>query len=287
GVGVSRGYNGSQVFNTAYAAADPTEPNHCDLNGGASYWYAYQPPADGTLILDTVGSSYDTFIAAYTFDPPYSSYADLIPVACDDNGAGTNGAARLEVAAPQWRQFLVVVDGVNGARGTVHLNYRLDTNRPPVPPTLMQAPTPSRVAVGQDVTLQPMVSGSPPLRFTWRKDDRPLPDATNRVLWLQSVAPEHSGTYLVSVFNHVGGPLEVPMSLRVLVPPQLQCQRLPDGSELLWFISTAGQNYRVERADTLDGSWRMEPALYPGDGSVITLTNGTSNTAQFFRLRVE
>ena len=33
GAGVSRGYNGSQVFNTTYATPDPTEPNHCGLNG--------------------------------------------------------------------------------------------------------------------------------------------------------------------------------------------------------------------------------------------------------------
>ena len=116
GAGVSRGYNGSQVFNTTYATPDPSEPNHCGLNGGASYWYAYQPPADGTLVLDTSGSSFDTFIAAYTFNPPLTSYADLIPLTCDNDSAGTDGAARLEFAAPRNRQFLVVLDGVNGAR---------------------------------------------------------------------------------------------------------------------------------------------------------------------------
>ena len=43
-IGVVRGYNGSQVFNTTLATTDPTEPPHCGVAGGASYWLMYQPP---------------------------------------------------------------------------------------------------------------------------------------------------------------------------------------------------------------------------------------------------
>jgi len=286
-VGVSRGYNGSQVFNTTYATADPTEPNHCGLNGSASYWYAYEPPADGTLMLDTIGSSFDTFIAAYTFNPPFTSYADLIPLACDNDSAGTNGAARLEFAAPKSRQFLVVVDGISGARGIARLNYRLDTNRPPIPPTLIQASATSSVAVGADVTLQPAILGSPPLRFIWRKETNLLAGATNRFLQLSNVAPPHSGNYIVTVSSHIGSPLEVLMPLRVLVPPQLRFLPQPDGSGPLGFISVTGQNYFIEETDALDHPWRPWLDSYPGNGSLIILTNAIRDSAVFYRVRVE
>lgn len=129
--GLTRGYSGSQIFNTVFARRDPDEPAHCGIVGTASYWFAYQPPADGTAVLDTDGSDFDTVLAVYTFDPPLIGYAGLIPVACDHN-SGTNGlTSRLEFAASKERTYLIVVDGANGTRGVAHLNYRLRTDTAP------------------------------------------------------------------------------------------------------------------------------------------------------------
>lgn len=285
--GVSRGYNGSQVFNTTYATADPNEPNHCGLNGSASYWYAYQPPADGTLVLDTIGSSFDTFIAVYTFNPPFASYADLIPLTCDDNSAGTNGAALLEFAAPKSRQFLVVIDGINGTRGIARLNYHLDTNRPPAAPTLVQSPTPRTVATGVSVSLSPAVAGSPPLHFLWRKGTNLIVGATNSILALDSITPAQSGEYRVTISSHVGQPLEVPMALRVVVPPQLQFLPQADATRLLSFTGLLSQRYFIEVTESLDAPWRPLGGELIGDGSPIVLTNDLTPPANFFRVRVE
>lgn len=129
--GLTRGYSGSQIFNTVFARRDPDEPAHCGIVGTASYWFAYQPPADGTAVLDTEGSDFDTVLAVYTFEPPLIGYAGLIPVACDHN-SGTNGlTSRLEFAASKDRTYLVVVDGANGTRGVAQLNYRLRTETAP------------------------------------------------------------------------------------------------------------------------------------------------------------
>jgi len=285
--GVSRGYNGSQVFNTTYATPDPTEPNHCGLNGSASYWYAYQPPADGTLVLDTIGSSFDTFIAAYTFNPPLTSYADLIPLICDNDSAGTNGAARLEFAAPKNRQFLVVLDGINGARGIARLNYRLDTNRPPIAPTLVQSPSPGNVAAGLNVMLQPALAGSPPLHFIWHKGTNLLTGETNGFLQLVNVTPAHSGEYHATIFSHVGGPLEVLMPLRVLVPPRMQFGAQSGGSMVLSFSGVSGQRYVVEQTDALDHPWQPWTNSYSGDGSPIVWTNSFGFSNAFLRVRIE
>jgi hypothetical protein len=74
-IGVSRGYNGVQIFNTLYAAREPDEPAHCGVSGGASYWLAYQAPASGSLILDTQGSGFDTVLAVYTYEEPLVGFA--------------------------------------------------------------------------------------------------------------------------------------------------------------------------------------------------------------------
>lgn len=285
--GVSRGYNGSQVFNTAYATPDPSEPNHCSLNGGASYWYAYQPPADGTLVLDTIGSSFDTFIAAYTFNPPLTSYADLIPLTCDNDSAGTDGAARLEFAAPRNRQFLLVLDGVNGARGIARLNYMLDTNRLPVVPTLLQSPSPGNMASGLSVILQPAVTGSPPLHFVWHKGTNLLAGETNGFLQFVNITPAHSGEYHATIFSHVGEPLDVLMPLNVVIPPQIQLTPQADRSMVLSFPGIAGQRYVVEQTDALDHPWQPWTNSYSGDGSLIVLTNIFINSNAFLRVRIE
>jgi hypothetical protein len=285
--GVSRGYNGTQIFNTTYATPDPAEPQHCGLAGGASFWYAYQPPANGTMTLDTIGSSFDTFLAVYTFDLPFTGYADLISIVCDDNGAGTNGAARLEFAAPRNRQFLVVVDGINGARGTVKLNYRLDTNLPPVAPTLMQAPVPRTAAAGTDISLQAEILGSAPLRFTWRKGTNIVEGATNSALPLANVAPDHSGDYSVTVSSHVGSPLDVVLPLRVVIAPRMQYLAGP-GSVLSFSLSTVtGQRYVVEQTDALGHAWLPFTNVLVGDGSVMSFTNAVAGGTRFLRVRVE
>jgi hypothetical protein len=125
-VGVSRGYNGAQVFNTTYATPDPNEPQHCGVTGGASYWFAYEPPTNGTLHLDTIGSLYDTVLAAYEIPTGEFTFPNLISLACDNDGVALHGPSSVQIQVVVGKQYLVAVDGVGGARGIAQLNYRLE-----------------------------------------------------------------------------------------------------------------------------------------------------------------
>lgn len=287
GAGVSRGYNGVQVFDTTFATPDPGEPVHCGISGGASYWYAYAAPADGTVTLDSIGSTFDTFIAVYAFNAPFGGYADLIPVACDDNSAGTNGAARLEFAVPKGRQFLVVLDGVNGARGIAHLNYRLDTNRPPMAPTLLAAPLPAAAALGADFVLRPPVVGSPPLQFVWRKGTALITGATASELVLPQINFESAGDYFVSVSSYLGGPLEVRLPVRVVVAPAVRLLSVTDGTIRLSIENAPDQAYQIEHTADLSAPWEVLTNGFLRDGSLLTLSNLPTVGSHFFRLRVE
>ena len=131
GTGLSRGYNGTQVFSTTTGTHDPNEPEHCGVQGGASYWFAYDPPETGTVHLDTEGSDFDTILAVYTFDPPLTGYESLIPVACDNNSGANGLTSKLEFGGELGRSYFVVVDGVAGASGVAHLNYTLTPSTPP------------------------------------------------------------------------------------------------------------------------------------------------------------
>jgi len=116
------GYTGSQTFSTTGSGGQNGEPVHCDVVGGHSKWYAYIPPTNGTLHLNTDGSNFDTLLAVYT---GCCTFATLTPVDCDNN-SGTNGlASSLSFWATSNTVYYIAVDGVGGVTGTVKLNYRL------------------------------------------------------------------------------------------------------------------------------------------------------------------
>ncbi len=126
--GPVRGYRGTQIFSTVGATKDPGEPNHCGEAGGASAWYAYQPPASGSLAINTEGSDFDTVLAVYT--GPGTDFESLVSVACD-NDSGSNGkTSKVLFRVTKDTVYYIAVDGVGGAAGTVVLNYAL--NRPPI-----------------------------------------------------------------------------------------------------------------------------------------------------------
>lgn len=120
---ISRGYAGTHLFSTFGAISEPGEPLHCGVPGGSSYWFALAAEEAGEIRLDTEGSGFDTVLAVYTADGP--SFADLQPVACDDNSGSDGQDSKLTFIAEASVIYLIAIDGVNGARGTVRLNYAL------------------------------------------------------------------------------------------------------------------------------------------------------------------
>jgi hypothetical protein len=61
---------------TATTGAD----DPADCTGGGSVWYTVTATADETIVIDTFGSDYDTFLGVYTGSP-----GDLTLVACNDD----------------------------------------------------------------------------------------------------------------------------------------------------------------------------------------------------------
>ncbi|MBM3823990.1 MAG: hypothetical protein FJ404_14085 [Verrucomicrobia bacterium] len=124
GTAVARGYSGSQVFNSFGSTTEANEPNHCGVIGGASQWFTYQAEADGSLLVSTGGSEFDTVLAVYTGSG--ADFESLTLVACDDN-SGPNGATSLvRFTATAGTVYYIAVDGIGGAAGRVKLSYALD-----------------------------------------------------------------------------------------------------------------------------------------------------------------
>jgi hypothetical protein len=120
---VARGFTGTQIFTTVGSTKELGEPNHCGIIGGASQWFAYQPPVSGTLVITTDGSDFDTVLAVYTGSG--TDFASLVPVACDNDSGLDGRTSRVSFPAVAGTTYYVAVDGVNAATGNVQLNYAL------------------------------------------------------------------------------------------------------------------------------------------------------------------
>ena len=232
---VARGYSGAQIFSTLSAVKDAGEPSHGGVIGGASVWYSYDAPTNGVLKISTEGSTFDTVMAVYS--GLATDFESLVLQAFDNNSGadGRTSVAVLPVVAGT--SLFVVVDGVNGARGVVQLNYDLalapviaqlkteaigaSLMRQSVSSLGVEVLVPSSVMVDQNVRLVVVATNqlaSVPLTYRWKFNGFDIPGATNAALELRQVTQANSGDYTVTVGNFAGSVVSAPLKLIVNVP---------------------------------------------------------------------
>jgi hypothetical protein len=91
---------------TTNASEETDEPDHADNFGGRSIWWSWVAPTNGKAIFQTVGSDFDTLIAAYTGN----AVGGLSLVGSDDDNGG-NLTSRLTFLALAGVTYQIAVDG--------------------------------------------------------------------------------------------------------------------------------------------------------------------------------
>ncbi len=114
------GPTGRTTGSNVEATLEPNEPVHHHFSAGRSVWWQWQAPADGTAVIDTFGSNFDTILAVYTG----SSLQSLQLVASNDDAPHTL-QSRVEFAATGGTVYQVAVAGYSGASGNINLNWNL------------------------------------------------------------------------------------------------------------------------------------------------------------------
>ena len=257
---ISRGYTTTQIFSTVGATKDPGEPNHCGVVGGASEWFAYQAQANGTLHINTDGSSYNTVLAVYTgsgFD-----YASLTCVA--SNNVAGNGGDRVRFGATSGTIYYIAVDGVGGASGTVKLNVNLGDA-----PSITAQPQSKTVATGSNVTFSVTATGSATLYYQWRINGVTIAGATNTSYTKTNA--QTNATYSVVVSNMINTATSSGATLTVLTPPSITSD--PSG-----VVTNAGANVTFSvgatGSATLKYQWKFNGAnLLNQTNATLSLTN--------------
>ena len=242
-VTVSAGVLGSQVMSNLESSSELDEPIHGDVAGGSSRWLTLEAASAGTMVVDTIGSDIDTVIAVYT-GPDLSN---LTLIGSDDNGAPDGIRSRLEFAVVASGEYHVVADGVDGAQGTIQLNWALGA-----PPAITQSPIDAVVQEHQAAMLGVTATGTAPLSYQWQFNGVDIPGETAADLSLASFGSEDEGSYGVRVENLAGSSLSATAFLALERTVQLfSPQRLGDGSFQFDMTGTTRQDYEVESAGDL------------------------------------
>ena len=284
--GVAIGYNGTQIYNTTNAVVDPSAPLICGVPPGAAYWFSYTAPTNGLMSVDTGGSVIPTLLAAFTYTGPLVSYTNLTSVACDNNAStGTNTDSTVQFVVTNGGNYFIVVGGVNGARGEVHLNYSLVAGLPSAPPVLTSPPQSLLVSAGTPVALSTVASGTGKLGYSWWKNNAPVRGKTSPSLFLSQPAVSDSGNYFVIVTNSSGSVTSAPAVVTVIGAPMASLN--PASNYLVSaFPGTRGYQYQADWTATLPpSSWSNFNSQFPDYGGILWLTNSTlSNNCLFLRV---
>ena len=102
---------------------EPVNPDICGplpADFGATVWYTYTPIASHSITVDTLGSDFDTVIAAWWYDPGENL---LWPIDCnDDANPGVTLQSELTLALTGNVIYFFQVGGYGGASGDLEFN---------------------------------------------------------------------------------------------------------------------------------------------------------------------
>jgi hypothetical protein len=120
------GPSGTVTGTSSNATKEPGEPFHAGNRGGHSVWYRWVAPTSGSATFDTLGSSFDTTLSAYTG----GSVGALNPLAgSDDIQDGVIRASRVTFNVTAGTTYHIAVDGWNGDFGSVTLNWSVSQSQ--------------------------------------------------------------------------------------------------------------------------------------------------------------
>lgn len=106
------------------ALSEAGEPAHAGNPASASVWYRWTANVTANVAFSTRGSSFDTVAAVYSGPANNSTFANLVPIAANDNAPGTVlNFSRVEFQAIAGTTYYFVIDGKNGASGNVSMSF--------------------------------------------------------------------------------------------------------------------------------------------------------------------
>jgi uncharacterized repeat protein (TIGR03803 family) len=264
GGGDTGGFSVSQTFSTVGAQGEPGEPAIDGQIGGSPVWYAYIAPTNGSMVVSTAGSGFNTLLGI--FIGPGDSFSTLTNIAAGYTTNRTlNGQPRLLLTnVPAGQTNYIVVDGYLGASGVVHLNIGFGN-----PVTITNPPQNQLAAAGGTATFTVGATGSTPFKYAWQFNGTNLSGATSETLTIANVQTAKAGTYTVVVSNLISAASNS-ATLSVGALPTITTQAL---SHTVAPGSTAKLKVTATGTPPLTYQWTFDGNSIGTNGPALSVTN--------------
>ncbi len=112
------GTSGQVMGSNLGATRETGEPEIAGNPGGASVWWAWQAPGNGTYTFSTAGSSFDTIEAVCT-----GTAVNVLTVIASNDDYGTSVTSSVTFTATAGTIYYINVDGYDGAEGAITLTW--------------------------------------------------------------------------------------------------------------------------------------------------------------------
>ena len=184
-----------------------SQPNPVSGNVGVSLSYAFT--YTGTPSLP------QSFTVSGTL-PPGLNY---IPAPL--NGVLRTGTPAISGTPTQAGTYSILVRGIGvGGQGPLEtIQFVIAPASTATPPVITRQPQAQSVTTGATVVFRVEATGTSPLTYQWRKDDRNIAGATNATLVLNTAALGDEGVYTVVVNNAGAVTTSTPVPLTVTETP--------------------------------------------------------------------
>jgi Proprotein convertase P-domain/Subtilase family/Immunoglobulin domain len=154
------------------------------------------------------------------------------------------------------------------------------------PPQILSGPADQTVTNGDTAQWSIIADGTAPLSYQWYFDEtNALAEGTEATLVLSNVAPVDGGSYEVVVSNAYGSVTSAPVSLAVVVPPNI----IVEPMDLVVSNGEPAQlSVVAEGSDPLSYQWYFDGtnALAAGTDALLVLSNATATDAGSYQVVV-
>ncbi len=182
------------------------EPNHASSTGGRSVWWRFTAPAAGKLTVTTLGSNFDTLLAAYTG----TAVGSLTGLAGNDDAETPQQNPRddrirtstITFDVTAGTTYYLAVDGWDSLFGQVTLNLALAAVAGTAP-TITTQPVARTVTAGTGTTFSVTATGGI-LTYQWYFNGSAITGATGPDYTIASAQSANAGSYHVVVSNFYG-----------------------------------------------------------------------------------
>jgi len=275
---VSAGIPGSQLIDTYGSTTSQGDPIITNIIGCASRWYLLTAATNGTMEIDTMGSSIATTLAVYNY---YSSVFDVTTNTLASAGSNAPDGIHSQVrfSAGTGTNYVIEVDSASRVPGTnIYVNWGLGT-----PPNTVGPAQSFAIAAGTNLLFSAGESNnvtSP--TYQWQCNGTNIAGATNATLSLTNIQFNQCGSYSVVVSNLVGVVTNVIALVSVGPPLKLDVSALPADVRICVCVTQAV----VLQLSTNLTSWQP---LYTNPTPLLPVnyldTGSTNRDKGFYRLK--